>query len=412
MEFRKINISELVPAGYNPRKKLKSGDSEYEKIKNSILEFGYVDPIIVNKDMTVIGGHQRLTVLKDLGHEAVECVVIDIDKTKEKALNIALNKISGEWNKELLADLISDLQSMDYDLIFTGFDPPEIDELFTNLHDKETSDDDYDVDTALNEASFVKPGDIWMLGRHRMMCGDATSNKDVVQLMNGVKANMVLTDPPYNIDYEGSNGLKIENDKMKDDLFYNFLLLAFKNMHEHLEPGGSAYVFHADTEGINFRKAFVDAGFHLSGVCIWVKNSFTLGRSPYQWGHEPILFGWKPQGKHRWYADRSQSTIWNYDKPKKNDVHCTMKPVPLLCYPIKNSVQVNGIVLDTFGGSGSTLIACEQTDRICYTMEIDPKYASVIIRRYAELVSNEEDIYLVRDGNKQKLSELQIDLKI
>jgi DNA modification methylase len=406
MEFKKLRIDDLIPASYNPRKKLKPGDSEFEKIKNSIKEFGYVDPVIVNKDRTVIGGHQRISVLKTLGFEEIDCVVIDIDKTKEKALNVALNKVSGFWDENLLADLLKDLEGLDYDLKFTGFDPPEIDELFTKLHDKDVKDDDYDVTKALEEAAFVNSGEIWQLGRHRIMCGDATKPEDVSKLMDGKTANLLVTDPPYNISYEGSNGLKIENDSMQDKDFYEFLLSAFKNMAAHLEPGGSAYVFHADTEGLNFRKAFIEAGFHLSGVCIWAKNTFTLGRSPYQWGHEPVIYGWTKGGKHRWYSDRSQSTIWNYDKPKKNDIHCTMKPIPLLCYPIKNSSQVNGIVLDTFCGSGSTIIACEQTDRVGYGMELDPKYASVIVRRYIEQVGSDNEVFLLQNGSKIKFSEI------
>jgi hypothetical protein len=280
MEFRKIRIDDLIPASYNPRKKLKPGDSEFEKIKNSITEFGYVDPVIVNKDMTVIGGHQRITVLKELGYSEIECVVINIDKTKEKALNVALNKISGEWNKELLADLIKDLQSLDYDIGFTGFEPPEIDQLFNEVHDKDVKEDDFDLTKALEEAAFVKRGDIWTVGRHRLMCGDATNSEDVAKLTAGRKVNLVVTDLPYGVSYTGGTGLKIKNDDLKGEEFYNFILASFKNMAENMDAGASIYVFHADTEGLNFRRAFVDAGFHLSGVCIWKKNSLVLGRSP------------------------------------------------------------------------------------------------------------------------------------
>lgn len=405
MRFEKRNVSDLIPAKYNPRKDLKPGDKEYEKIKNSITEFGYVDPIIINSDNTIIGGHQRLKVLRDLGYTEVDCVVIEIDKTKEKALNIALNKISGEWNVELLKDLIDDLKESNFDIEFTGFDPPELDELFSELHNKDVKEDDFDVDEVLKEPAISRLGDLWLLGRHRLICGDSTAEETYKLLMDGKKANLTVTDPPYNVAYEAKAG-KIQNDDMKDDEFYNFLLAAFTNIYNVMENDASIYVFHADTEGLNFRKAFVDAGFYLSGVCIWAKQSLVLGRSPYQWKHEPILFGWKKDGRHRWYSDRKQSTVWNFDRPTKNDLHPTMKPVALCAYPIQNSSMSNCIVLDPFGGSGSTLIACEQTNRICYSIELDEKYTDVIIKRYIEQVGTDKDIYLIRDGKKLKYSEV------
>ena len=406
MEFKKLKINSLIPASYNPRKKLKPGDAEYEKIKNSITEFGYVDPIIVNSDMTIIGGHQRWSVLKALGYDEVDCVVIEIDKTKEKALNIALNKVTGEWNKELLADLIKDLQSLDYDVSMTGFEPPEIDELFNDLHSKETKEDDFDVDAELSKPTLTQKGDFWLLGRHRLMCGDATLPEVFDTLLDGKKVNLVVTDPPYNVNYSSDAGT-IQNDNMADNDFYNFLFASYKNMANAMAEDASIYVFHADTEGLNFRKAFVDAGFYLSGVCIWAKQSLVLGRSPYQWKHEPILFGWKKNGKHKWFADRKQSTVWNFDRPKKSELHPTMKPIALVAYPILNSSMTNGLVLDPFGGSGSTLIACEQTDRTCYTIEIDEKYADVIVKRYIEQIGNDENVYLVRNGEKIKYSDIR-----
>ncbi len=408
MEFKKLKIDALIPASYNPRKKLKPGDAEYEKIKNSITEFGYVDPIIVNSDMTIIGGHQRWSVLKALGYDEVDCVVIEIDKTKEKALNIALNKVTGEWNKELLADLIKDLQSLDYDVSMTGFEPPEIDELFNDVHSKETKEDDFDVDAELSKPTLTQKGDFWLLGRHRLICGDATLPEVFDTLLDGKKVNLVVTDPPYNVNYSSDAGT-IQNDNMADTDFYNFLLLSYKNMANAMADDASIYVFHADTEGLNFRKAFIDAGFYLSGVCIWAKQSLVLGRSPYQWKHEPILFGWKKNGKHKWFADRKQSTVWNFDRPKKSELHPTMKPIALVAYPIMNSSMTNGLVLDPFGGSGSTLIACEQTDRTCYTIELDEKYADVIVKRYIEQVGNDENVYLVRNGEKIKYSDIRKD---
>lgn len=407
MEFKKLKITELVPASYNPRKKLKPGDPEFEKIKNSILEFGYVDPVIVNRDLTVIGGHQRLSVLKELGHAEIDCVVIDIDKTREKALNLALNKLSGLWDKQLLADLIKELQGLDYDTGFTGFDPPEIEQLFNEIHDKEITEDDFDIEKELAEPAISKLGDLWLLGRHRLVCGDSTSPDTYELLMDNRKANLVVTDPPYNVNYEAQAG-KIKNDNMEDNEFYTFLLDSFTNMKEWMERDSSIYVFHADTEGYNFRKAFRDAGFYLSGVCIWAKQSLVLGRSPYQWKHEPILYGWLKEGKHNWYADRKQSTIWNFDRPSKNTLHPTMKPVGLMAYPIQNSSMSNCLVLDPFGGSGSTLIACEQTNRICNIVELDEKYTDVIVKRYIELVGTDSDVYLIRNGEKKSFKEVEL----
>ncbi|MBU3100679.1 MULTISPECIES: site-specific DNA-methyltransferase [Clostridium] len=405
MEFKKLQINDLVSAEYNPRKKLKPGDSEFEKIKNSINEFGYVDPIIANKDLTVIGGHQRISVLKTLGYTEIDCVVIDIDKTKEKALNIALNKISGEWNKELLAELIEDLKSLDYDVAFTGFEPPEIDELFNELHPKGVKEDGFDE--PLPETPITKQGDIWMLGRHRLICGDSTKLETYVALMDGKKANLVVTDPPYNVAYEGTSGT-IQNDNMEDKKFYKFLLEAYKGMYESLADGGSIYVFHADRETVNFRVAFKEAGFFCHQTCIWVKNSLVLGRCDYQYSHEPVLVGWKPTSGHKFYADRKQKTTWNFDRPTKSKYHPTMKPIALVAYPITNSSLTNSIVLDPFGGSGSTLIACEQTDRICYTIELDEKYADVIVKRYIEQADTDEEVYLIRDGIKTEYSKVII----
>ena len=406
MEFKKLKIADLVPASYNPRKALKPGDAEYEKIKNSITEFGYVDPVIVNDDMTVIGGHQRLTVLKDLGFEEIDCVVISMDKTKEKALNIALNKITGEWNKELLADLIKDLQEADFDVAFTGFEPPEVEQLFNSVHDKKITEDAFDVDDELNNPAFSKAGDVWLLGRHRVCCGDSTLPATYDTLMAGTKANMVLTDPPYNVNVEETAG-KIKNDNMADEDFYNFLFAAFVNMEQAMEQDASIYVFHADTEGLNFRKAFAAAGFYLSGCCIWKKNALVLGRSPYQWQHEPCLYGWKKGGKHNWYSDRKQTTIWEYDRPKASKDHPTMKPVALMAYPIQNSCMSNCIVLDPFLGSGSTLIACEQTGRICYGIELDEKFMDVIVKRFIEQTGSEDNVFVIRDGMKIPYAEVK-----
>ena len=389
MEIKELSLKELKPAAYNPRKKLKKGDKEYEKIKQSLLKFGYVDPIIVNEDLTVIGGHQRLTVLKDLDYETAKCVIVDLPKEDEKALNIALNKITGQWDEALLADLLLDLQESDFNLDLTGFEPPEIDDILSNVHDKELSEDEFDVEEELKKPTLSRHGDIWQLGKHRVICGDSTKVETYKQLLDDRKANLVVTDPPYNVDVEETAG-KILNDNMSDGDFYQFLLSMFTQVENHMETDASIYVFHADTEGLNFRKAFKDAGFYLSGCCIWKKNSLVLGRSPYQWQHEPCLYGWKKKGKHQWFSDRKQTTIWEYDRPKSSKDHPTMKPIQLMAYPIQNSSMRGTIVLDPFLGSGSTLIAADQTGRVCYGIELDEKFVDVIVKRYIEVTGDTE----------------------
>lgn len=404
MQWKDLPIDQLKPATYNPRKKLKPGDKEYEKIKNSIKEFGYVEPIIVNYDMTVIGGHQRLTVLKDLGYETVQCVQVHIeDEHKVKALNVALNKITGAWDEQLLADLLVDLKSVDFNVDLTGFEAPEVEQLFSKVHSKDVKEDDFDVEEELQKPTFSKTGDIWHLGEHRVICGDATLPETYHRLMDGKKANLVLTDPPYNVNVEETAG-KIKNDNMPDDKFYQFLFCAFVNMEQNMESDASIYVFHADTQGYNFRKAFKDAGFYLSGCCIWKKNALVLGRSPYQWQHEPCLFGWKLGGRHQWYSDRKQTTIWEYDRPKSSKNHPTMKPIALMAYPIRNSSMSHCIVLDPFLGSGSTLMACVETDRICYGIELDEKFVDVIVRRYVK-EKGPDGVFVERDEKRMQYSE-------
>ena len=404
-DLKTLKIADLIPATYNPRKALKPGDKEYEKIKNSISEFGFADPVVVNKrtaekgKYVIVGGHQRVTVATDLGYTEVPCAIVDLDTEHEKALNVALNKITGEWNKELLADLIADLEEANFDTSFTGFDPPEIEQLMNSVHDKDITEDEFDVNAELEKPAMTKQGDLWILGNHRLVCGDSTKPETFDTLMDGKKAGLTVTDPPYNVDYEGGAG-KIKNDKMAEEQFEKFLFAAYVNMEQNMADDASIYVFHSDSHGLAFRKAFEEAGFYLSGCCIWKKQSLVLGRSPYQWIHEPCLFGWKKNGKHQWYAGRSETTVWEYDRPKKNDLHPTMKPVNLIAYPIKNSSMSSAIVLDPFGGSGSTLIACEQMDRICHTIELDEKFCDVIVNRFAEYVGSTKGIKLIRDGKE------------
>ena len=406
MNIEKKNVKDLLPADYNPRKDLQPGDPEYEKLKRSIEQFGYVEPVIWNKQTgRVVGGHQRLKVLIDSGITEVDVVVVDMNTEKEKALNIALNKISGEWDTDKLALVIADLQGADFDVSLTGFDPEELDDLFRDDVKGGVKVDDFDVDAELNKPIFSKAGDLWMLGEHRLFCGDSTKPETYELLMNGKHAQLVVTDPPYNVDYKGTAG-KIKNDKMAEDQFEQFLLAAYSQMYESMADDASIYVFHSDSHGLAFRKAFEEAGFYLSGCCIWKKQSLVLGRSPYQWQHEPVLFGWKKKGKHQWYTGRKESTIWEFDKPKKNADHPTMKPVALVAYPIMNSTMTGCLVLDPFGGSGSTLIACEQTGRTCYTVELDEKFCDVIVKRYIDQVGSAEGVTVLRDGLTYRFDEI------
>lgn len=391
MNIQKIKIDKLIPATYNPRKDLKPNDPEYIKIKNSIENFGFVSPLIINKDMTVIGGHQRLKVLRELGFVELECIVVDLDKTNEKALNIALNKIQGDWDEEKLEELLQELKLQNFDTNLTGFDFDEVDEMLKDMNG--SKEDDFDVDSAYEEIEepITKPGDVWILGNHRLMCGNSTQKEDVMRLMNNQDADMLLTDPPYNVDYVGKtiDALKIANDNMNDNQFYEFLKQAFTNMFEFTREGASIYVFHADTEGLNFRKAFKDAGFKLAECLIWKKDCFVMGRQDYQWQHEPILYGWKEGAAHYFINDRTQSTILEFDRPKQSTLHPTMKPIDLIARLVKNSSKENDIILDLFGGSGSTIITAEQLNRICYSMELDPKYCDVIVKRWETLTNKE-----------------------
>ena len=393
MNIQIIDINKLIPATYNPRKDLKPDDAEYIKIKNSIVKFGFVSPLVINKDMTVIGGHQRLKVLKDLGITEVECIVVDLDKTNEKALNIALNKIQGDWDEDKLEALLQELKLEEFDMNLTGFDFDEVDEILNDING--TKEDNFDVDSAYEEIEepITKPGDVWILGNNRLMCGDSTHKDDIMRLMNNQDADMLLTDPPYNVDYVGktAEALKIKNDNMDDNQFYEFLRKVFENMYIVTKEGASIYVFHADTEGINFRKAFKDAGFKLAECLIWKKDCFVMGRQDYQWQHEPVLYGWKEGKAHYFINDRTQSTILEFDRPKQSTLHPTMKPIDLVAKLIKNSSKENDIILDLFGGSGSTIIATEQLNRKCYTMELDPKYCDVIVKRW-ETMTNREAI--------------------
>ena len=404
-DFQLVSISKLVPYVNNART---HSPEQINKLRASLREFGFINPVIIDREFGIIAGHGRVMAAREEGIAEVPCVFVDhLTEAQKKAYILADNRMAMDagWDEELLRVEIEALQGADFDVGLTGFDDKEIADLFKTDSGK-VEDDDFDLTAALEKASFVEEGDVWVVGKHRLICGDATNPDHVAKLMDGKRANLILTDPPYGVSFKSKSGLTIKNDSMKNEEFYEFLKSAFVNMAAHLEPGGSAYVFHADTEGLNFRQAFIDAGFHLAGCCIWVKDSLVLGRSDYQWQHEPVLYGFLKNGKHTWYSDRKQTTIWNFKKPKRNENHPTSKPLDLLSYPLGNSSQENAIVVDTFGGSGSTLMACELSNRICYTMELDGKYASVILRRYVENTNDAENVYCIRGGQQIPYKEL------
>ncbi len=379
VEIKKVLVKDLKYAPYNPRK---ISDEMLNKLKQSIEEFGYVEPIVVNKRTRhVVGGNQRLKALEDLGIEEVEAVFVDLDDAREKALNIALNKIAGEWDYPKLKDLLEELDTGAFDIELTGFDLPEIEDLMTQFHVPEEIIEDEVPEPP--EEPITKPGDLWILGRHRLLCGDATKKEDVERLMDGKKSDMVFTDPPYNVAYEGGSKKRemIKNDKIDD--FYNFLYDAYANCFEYMKNGSPIYICHSELERVNFTKAFEDVGFKMSSIIIWAKNNSTFSMNKdYKQKHEPIIYGWKQGANHTWVGGTCEDTLWEINRPSKSDLHPTMKPIELVARSLTNSSYKDALVYDPFGGSGSTLIACEQLKRICYMMELDPKYCEVIVRRW------------------------------
>lgn len=437
MDIRTVPISQLIPAEYNPRIEMVPGDPEFEKLRQSIETFGLVEPVVWNeRSCRVIGGHQRLNVLRHLGITEVDVVVVDLDDQAEKALNIALNKITGEWDQVKLREVLEQLDAGEFDVTLTGFAASEIEALIADIGSIDVADvrdDNFDIDEAVNRIiePVSRPGDVWLLGRHRVMCGDSTNLQHVQKLVNGACAQMVFTDPPYNVAYESDDGKRIANDDMDSQQFYEFLLAAFQNAFEVTSPGAPIYIAHSESEGINFRRAMTDSGWLMKQCLIWVKNAFVLGRQDYQWKHEPILYGWKPGASHRWFGGRKQSTvletpvpltvssddgsylltfnsgpdtlvlrvpsyeilgnasefedtIWRFEKPTRSAEHPTMKPIPLVAKAIVNSSRIDDIVLDMFLGSGTTLMAAEQVERTCYGMEYEPVYCDVIVKRWEE----------------------------
>lgn len=367
----------MKPYANNPR----NNEMAVGPVKNSIKEFGFKVPIIVDKDGEIVAGHTRLKAAKELELEEVPCIIAD-DLTPEqvKAFRLADNKVGelAEWDFDLLDLELEELENVNFDMEGFGFE--------FNLQKEEAGVIEDDFDCELEEETNIKQGDIFQLGRHRLMCGDSTSLEDVQKLAGGVQVDLLVTDPPYNVNYEGAtkDKLRIKNDNMKDTQFREFLKNAFYAADSAMKVGASFYIWHADSEGYNFRGACKDIGWSVRQCLIWNKNSLVMGRQDYQWKHEPCLYGWKDGASHLWMNDRKQTTVINMDRPTRNELHPTMKPVALFDYLIKNNTKSGDIVLDIFGGSGTTIMACEQNGRRGFLMELDPKYCDVIIKRWEE----------------------------
>ncbi|MGN0880101.1 MAG: DNA modification methylase [Oligosphaeraceae bacterium] len=384
-----MNIADIRPYERNPR----HNEEAVDAVARSIREFGFRSPVILDGDKVIVAGHTRVLAAKSLGMTEVPCVIAaDLTPEQVRAFRIADNRTAeiAEWDYELLPVELKELQTNGFDMSLLGFDTSELERLLADTKD-EVAEGETEPD-AVPDAPDVpvsRPGEVYLLGSHRLMCGDSTSQKDTARLMGAEKARLYLTDPPYNVALEGGNGLTIANDNMPTDEFRRFLDRAFGAAASVLEPGSVFYIFHGDSESANFRLAAAGAGLEVHETLYWVKNALVLGRFDYQYITESCLYGWTPGAAHRWFGDRSQTNALRFDKPRRNDVHPSMKPVEMLVYLVRNSSARGDVVLDNFGGSGSTLIACEQTGRVCRAMELDPRYCDVIRRRWAEFVHGE-----------------------
>lgn len=384
MQIKTFKIQDLIEYARNPRK----NDDVVDKMLSCIKEFGFKIPIVAKSDGSVVDGHLRLKAARKLDMKEVPVVIADdLTEAQIKAFRLVANQSTNwaEWNEELLKLEFEDLKNLNFDLELTGFDLEEI-ESFLNK-DLEIEEDDFEDDDILNEELPVisKLGDLWILGDHRLLCGDSTQPEAFHRLLGSEKANMTFTDPPYNVDYGNNprdtireNQRHILNDKLED--FSSFLKKICSNINEY--TNGTTYICMSSTEMGNLKNAYSDTGGHFSTFIIWVKNHFSVGKSDYQRQYETILYGWTAGASHYWCGDRSQSDIWSFDRVSFNDLHPTMKPIPLVAKAVVNSSKIGDIILDPFGGSGTTLIACDETDRKCFMIELDPKYVDTIIRRW------------------------------
>lgn len=415
MRIQNIQVDKINPAEYNPRIDLQPGDAEYEKLKRSINEFGYVEPLVWNERTgNLVGGHQRFKILMESNPTEIQVSVVNLDEAREKALNIALNKISGDWDDEKLTTLLQELSDSPVGIELTGFEQEELDEILDRLPadteiDEPVEEDGFDVEETIENIIVPETnyGDVWKLGRHLLVCGDATKIEDIQKLMGNDKADLVITDPPYNVavtseskELNESGRDSIMNDDMSDEEFDSFLDGVFESYAYLMKNTAAIYVFHGSSYQREFENAMNKHGIIVRSQCVWVKNYPSFGWSQYRWQHEPVFYAFKKGEAPDWYGDRKQSTVWRAglleDVPEpstvwevsrgniNNYVHPTQKPLELIAIPLKNSSKKKDIVVDLFGGSGSTLMTCEQTDRECRTMELDPVFCDVIKKRFYE----------------------------
>jgi site-specific DNA-methyltransferase (adenine-specific) len=392
MQIKQVKIEKLIPYARNART---HSDEQVAQIAASVKEFGWTNPILVDGDKGIIAGHGRLAAARKLGMTEVPVIELaHLTDTQKKALILADNKLSlnAGWDNEMLMLEIKELELEGFDLGLTGFDAEEL-EALTPV---EVTDGlvDEDATPEVPAEAITKPGDVWLLGKHRLMCGDSTSIEALERLCKGQLVDMWLTDPPYNVAYEGKtkDALTIKNDSMADDQFRQFLRDSYVAADVVMKPGAVFYIWHADSEGYNFRGAAQDAGWKVRQCLIWKKSTMVMGRQDYHWKHEPCLYGWKEGAGHLWATDRKQTTILEFDKPSRNGEHPTMKPVALFEYQMLNNTKGGDIVLDSFGGSGTTMIAAEKNGRIARLMELDPKYCDVIVKRWEEFTGKKAEL--------------------
>ncbi len=410
-EFQLVETDKLIPYANNARTHNKE---QILKLRSSLREFGFVNPVIIDKEFNVLAGHGRLAAAKEEGIHEVPCVYADhLTEAQKKAYILADNRMALDagWDDELLAVEIEELQNLGFDIGLTGFDEKEIADLF-HTDGEEAKEDGFDVDSELDKPCKAKPGDVWHLGKHTVICGDSTLPDTYQALLGDKKVNLVCTDPPYLVNLDSSSG-KIKNDDLDDEKGYEFLKSAFERFHESMAKDASIYVFYATSKARVFHDAYEDAGFKVGAGLVWKKDRLVLTRTDRKYIHEPIIWGWRKDGKHVWYGDQKQKTVFEFDRIKNSKEdgcgHPSSKPVPLIAYLISQCTQSNGLVLDGFLGSASTLVACEQLDRICFGVELEPKFVDVAVERYKALKGgSDEEIYVIRNGQRIEYKDVEV----
>ena len=407
-EMQLVDIDKLIPYVNNARTHSKE---QITKLRSSLREFGFINPIIIDENFNVIAGHGRICAAKEEGIKEVPCVFADhLTEAQKKAYIIADNRMAEDsgWNEELLKVEMEALQDMGFDLSMTGFDESELADLFGD--DTEGEDDNFDVEAELEKPCISQTGDVWHIGNHTVVCGDSTNPEVYNTLLEDKKVNLVCTDPPYFVNLESTSG-KIKNDDLNDKEAYNFLMKAFTCLHDAMAVDASIYIFYATAKARIFHDAYEDAGFKVGAGLVWKKDRLVLTRTDWKYVHEPIIWGWRKDGKHIWYGDQKQKTVFEFDRIKNSKEdgfgHPSSKPVPLIAYLIKQCTQTNGLVLDCFLGSASTLIACEQLNRVCFGIELEPKFVDVACARFIEYQNgNADNVYVIRNGEKIPYSDL------